>query len=229
MLWLLPASGGAEPVTPEALAAAAKNAVRAACAGPGELELECGAVPPLGALQGADLDLRARVLGMPRADGAVPVSVELWQGDERRGEHTVVVHARRYQPLLVATTALSRGAVPQADQVRLDPRAACGAGDVAVASVDQLKGLQLKRAVAVGEPLLVSDLEPCPAIHRGERVVATLEMGSIHITVSGTALADGAIGARIALRNDQGGRRLWGFVTGTGAVRIDPDTVSQGG
>lgn len=229
VLGLRPALGSAEPATPAALAAAAMDAVRAACAGPGELELECGAVPPLGALQGADLELRPRVLGLPRADGAVPVSVELWQGEQRRGEHTVVVRTRRYQPLLVAAVALSRGVVPQPEQVRFEPRAACGAGDVVVASAEQLHGMQLKRAVAAGEPLLLRDLEPRPVIRRGERVTATLERGSIHITISGTALADGALGGRIAVKNDQGGKRLWGLVTGAGAVRIEPEASPQGG
>jgi flagella basal body P-ring formation protein FlgA len=220
---------GAVPATPETLAAAALDAVRAACAGPGELELEAGAVPPLGALQGVDVELRPRLLGTPRTDGAVPVSVEMWQVGERRGEHTVVVHARRYQPLLVAAVALSRGDVPQPEQVRLEPHAACGAGDVAVESQAQLRGMQLKRALAPGEPLLMRDLEPCPVIRRGERVAATLELGSIHVTVGGTAMADGALGARIAVRNESGGKRLWGFVTGAGTVRIDPESISQGG
>jgi flagella basal body P-ring formation protein FlgA len=228
-LWMLPAPAGAEPATPETLAAAALGAVRAACAGPGELELEAGTVPPLGALQGVDVELRPRLLGMPRTDGAVPVAVEMWQDGQRRGEHTVVVRTRRYQPLLVATVALTRGAVPQPEQVQLAPRAACAAGDVAVESTAQLRGMQLKRAVAVGEPLLMRDLEPCPVVRRGERVAATLEMGSIHVTVSGTAMTDGALGARIAVRNEQGGKRLWGLVTGPGAVRIEPESISQGG
>jgi flagella basal body P-ring formation protein FlgA len=224
-----PLRAGAEPATPGTLAAAALAAVRAACPGPGELQLEAGPVPPLGAMQGVEVELRPRLLGAPRPDGAVPVSVEMWQGEQRRGEHTIVVHTRRYRPLLVAAVPLGRGVMPELDQLRLEPQAACGAGDVAVESAAQLQGMQLKRALAAGEPLLLRDLEPSPVVRRGQRVAATLEMGSIHITISGTAMADGALGTRIAVRNEQGGKRLWGFVTGTGTVRIDPESVPQGG
>lgn len=229
LLALGPAPGDALVATPAALAAAAEDAVRTACPGPGVLVLECGPVPPLGDLLGEPVELRARALGQPRADGALPVCVEVWQNGERRARPTVVVRLRRYQPLLVAAEALSRGEVPQPAQLRFEPQAACAGGDAGYTEVKQLQGMRLKRALAPGEPVLRRDLEPCPVVRRGDRVLAALDAGGLHLTIHGTALADGTLGQRIAVKHDLGSRRLWGWITGPGAVRVDPADVNGGG
>jgi flagella basal body P-ring formation protein FlgA len=119
---------------------------------------------------------------------------------------------------------------------RLLPETVLRAGDVRIArvqtalvqsdvarSVDQIVGMQLRRAVAAGQPLRLADLTRPPMVQRGSTV--RIELSSAGLTVSGQAIAldAGADGERIRVQNITSHAFLFAQVVGPGQVRVTPD------
>jgi flagellar basal body P-ring formation protein FlgA len=91
---------------------------------------------------------------------------------------------------------------------------------------NQLIGKTPRRALRVGEPVRLADLQLPILIHKGELVTMLLETGELHLTAQGQALEDGARGALIRVSNSKSSRLLDATIVGAGLVRvIPPDTL----
>jgi len=220
---------GAVVLDARALALAAEDAARSACGAGADVEVVCGPVPALGALQGQDAEIHGHVLGTRRASGPTLVSLEIWREGTRIGERSVSVQLRVYRHILVAVAPIGRGAAALPEQFTVERREATADGDTAVASVESVRGMRMRRSFSAGETVQRSDLEPLPVIRRGDKVMATAGVGGITVTVSGIALDDGALGQRVGIKNDRSGRRLQATVMGPGSVRIELDDNAIGG
>jgi flagella basal body P-ring formation protein FlgA len=90
-------------------------------------------------------------------------------------------------------------------------------------SIDQVTGMQLRRPVAAGQPLRLSDLTRPPLVQRGATV--QIELSTTGLTVSGQVVAidAGAEGERIRVQNVNSRAFLIAEVVGPGQVRITPD------
>lgn len=219
----------AETVNSGAIAAAARRSVQEAF-GPGvEVETQCGLVPAIGPVQGADAEIRVRVLGDRRQGGPVPVVVEFWQDGERLGECPVTVHARLYRQVLVAREPIGRGVALLPELFTIERREVAVPGSGGAAVLASVAGMRLRRPVPAGETVLAADLEPLPVVRRGDRVTATVDVGGITVIMSAVALEDGAAGAAVMVKNDRSGRRLQAVVAGPGAVRVQLDNSMIGG
>ncbi len=212
-----------------ALALAAEDAARSAFGTGADVEVVCGPMPALGGLQGQEAEIHGRVLGTRRASGPTLVALEMWRDGTKIGERSVSVQLRVYRSVLVAVAPIGRGAAAAPEQFSVERREAAADGDTVVASVESVRGMRLRRSFSAGETVHPSDLEPLPVIRRGDKVMATLGLGGITVTVSGIALDDGAVGQRVAIKNDRSGRRLQATVMGPGSVRIELDDNAIGG
>jgi flagella basal body P-ring formation protein FlgA len=90
-------------------------------------------------------------------------------------------------------------------------------------SVDQIVGMQLRRAVAAGQPLRLADLTPPSLVQRGSMV--RIELSSPGLTITGQAIAldTGAQGEKIRVQNITSHAFLFAQVVGPGQVRVAPD------
>jgi flagellar basal body P-ring formation protein FlgA len=123
----------------------------------------------------------------------------------------------------VALTRLLPETVLRPDDIRIARvRAALLQNDVA-RSVDQIVGMQLRRPVAAGQPLRLTDLTRPPLVQRGSTV--QIELSSSGLTVTGQAVAidSGAEGERIRVQNITSHAFLFAQVVGPGQVRVTPD------
>ncbi|MCH2172749.1 flagellar basal body P-ring formation chaperone FlgA [Myxococcota bacterium] len=76
--------------------------------------------------------------------------------------------------------------------------------DSPIRSLERLDGQRLKRPVRVDQVLLESDLEPIPAVERGDEVLVTAKSGPVTIEARVVALEDGRSGDAIRVRRNGG-------------------------
>ena len=78
---------------------------------------------------------------------------------------------------------------------------------------------RMRRSVGVGQPILRQDLEIQPAVGRGQAVTLVYQGKHVHLQTLGEALADGAVGQAIAVKNRTSGKTVQ-------AVVVSQDTVA---
>lgn len=80
-------------------------------------------------------------------------------------------------------------------------------------------GKEAKRNISMGEPFKTALLDAPTAVRRGEMVTLESLAGTIKVSSSGTALADGRIGQTIRVRNNSSERIISGVVMSQGLVQ----------
>ncbi len=136
-------------------------------------------------------------------------------------------------PLLGAGLADARAlaAQPTPAAVAQGPRAAralargesLAAGDIVAAPGDtlapRLVGWTTRRVIAAGEVLHAPAVAPPAAVRAGDHVAVVYQQSGVALRLAGTAAADAALGARVAVRVDTR-RRFEGTVTAPGVVTL---------
>lgn len=123
----------------------------------------------------------------------------------------------------VALTRLLPQTVLRADDVRIARVRAASLQNEIARSVDQIVGMQLRRPVAAGQPLLLTDLTRPPLVQRGSTVQVELSSAGLTVTGQAIALDTGAEGERIRVQNITSHAYLFAQVVGPGQVRVTPD------
>ncbi len=80
-------------------------------------------------------------------------------------------------------------------------------------------GREAKRNIGKGEPFRTATLDAPTTVKRGEVVKLESLVGSIKVSSSGIAMADGRLGQKIRVRNDSSERVVTGVVRGQGLVQ----------
>jgi flagella basal body P-ring formation protein FlgA len=174
-------------------------------------------------------------------DAAAEVAVERCALEETGGhfDATLVVTGRAMPALRVVVSGeVIAVATALLATRRLPPGGLVAAGDVALGHVArdrlrgpvatrpaQAEGLLLRRGLAKDEPVLLADLLPPPVILKGARVLIDIDMAGVAVTATGEALEQGALGARIAVRNPGSRAVLLAEITAPGRVRVAPGSL----
>lgn len=79
---------------------------------------------------------------------------------------------------------------------------------------------RVKRPVGTGQPFRKSNLEPLPAVSRGEMVTLVYKNKRIQLTIKVEALDDAHLGQQVTVRNLQSKREIVATVVGTDMVRV---------
>lgn len=137
-------------------------------------------------------------------------------------EREVLATIREYSEVVVATRRLERGETLQDADLsltKIDVRKARGAygGDPA-----QLVGHRVTQPVGAGEPVPALGTKPPAIVRKGGKVTLRYRSGLLEATVSGVALADGAQGDVVRIRNESSNRVVEGRVAGEDLVEVAP-------
>lgn len=126
---------------------------------------------------------------------------------------------------VVAAADLQQGCLLEAAQLRLveieelpAPQDARGARFAA--SLEQLVGKVLRRAVRAGTPLGAAWLEAAKEVNRGDRVRVEVRSGGARLEVEGVAEAAGVAGEAIPVRNPESKRSFRARVEGKRKVSV---------
>ena len=90
----------------------------------------------------------------------------------------------------------------------------------AVASIDELDGMVVKRPISVGSIIKRDYLRLETVVRKGDRVIVWLEGKSVRVKTAAIASEDGGKGAVITARA-LSGREISGTVTGPGELRVE--------
>lgn len=116
---------------------------------------------------------------------------------------------------------MSRGAVLQASDIALQHRDVTNVRNGWLRA-EQAIGMALKRPLPAGSLLSDNVLEAPVLVKRGDSVVVRSNRGGITIEAAGVALAAGAAGEPIRIRNDRSERIVRGWVAQAGVVATEP-------
>jgi flagella basal body P-ring formation protein FlgA len=116
--------------------------------------------------------------------------------------------------------SLPKGTVLQASDLVLQQQPAHSLRGEYISSIAVAAGKLLRRDLRSGTPVYINMLAVPNAIERGQSTQLLAEINNIEVKMQGTALASGAVGEVIAVRNDSSGKTVEGIVTVEGSVRI---------
>lgn len=219
MLVLVPGPAAAQVQPLESLRQAARAfAVEQLAPAGGGVEVEVGRLDPRLRLAACDKPLSAwlpdgsRTLGNTtvgvRCEGAKPWSL------------FVPVSIKVIRDVVVLARPTSRGTVLSREDVRLEPMDITALNSGYYSDPEQVVDRVLVHSLAVGRPLDDRSLRAKTVVRRGQQVTLLAQAGSIEVRMAGTALADGAQGERIRVRNSRSNQIVEGIVQGAGTVGV---------
>lgn len=127
--------------------------------------------------------------------------------------------------LPVPTMRIAAGAVLRARDIHMGRVSVSQVRGEVVRTPQDAIGLQTKRQILPGQPLMVSDLMRPAVVQRGEPVRMTLETGGLSLVGQGIAMDSGATGERIHVRNPTSRAILEAEVIGPRHVRVSPNVA----
>ena len=89
-----------------------------------------------------------------------------------------------------------------------------------VREMEALVGLEARRRLAAGRPVVRAEVVEARLVRRGERVTAVYSVPGLEVTGLLIALDDGTVGAMVRLMNPDSRRSLKGIVIGPRRVRV---------
>jgi flagella basal body P-ring formation protein FlgA len=205
------------------LQAAAAAEVRAAAdrSGIAATATPVGRIDDLSLAKDAAFDLRTVPLRADWLRQRVAVPVEVHSGGRRVSTVNVWFALSAQTPSLVYASAYPSGT--GAGNVRVVD----GTADLArtrgerPTTADAIAGLQLRRAVLPGQPLLANDFMPRPTIQAQQSVRIETVRGAIRLATTGRALADAQLGELVAVLPNQAERPVRARVVSPEAVLIE--------
>ena len=129
-----------------------------------------------------------------------------------------MVSAEQRIPLLASS--LTRGDIvsEQDLEYRLITVSSSAAGYITRSS--SIVGMELRRPLAAGSKFKSSDLKPPTIIERGQTVDLVARTMGLVVNMQGVALAPGAAGDRLSVKNLSSGKRVDGLVLSSGEVLV---------
>jgi flagella basal body P-ring formation protein FlgA len=127
--------------------------------------------------------------------------------------------------LPIANARLLAGSVLRAEDVHMARvRLTVLRGEVVHVPADAI-GMQVKRQIAAGQPLMLAELMRPSMVQKGANVMMVLDSPGIALTAQGQAAEPGAIGERIRVLNPVSRAVVEAEVIGPDRVRVAPDAL----
>ncbi|MFK8053611.1 MAG: flagellar basal body P-ring formation chaperone FlgA [Woeseiaceae bacterium] len=126
----------------------------------------------------------------------------------------------RFEPVVVTASSLSRGQILAATDLVMEKRPVSSLTSGYLKNVKRLVGNELRQTLPAGSVLRPAHVKQTMAIRRGQTVTLVSKGTGIHIRMTGVAVADAAVGARIPVKNQNSGRIVEGIVLDTQTVQV---------
>lgn len=126
-----------------------------------------------------------------------------------------------YINVLVSSQPLTRGTVLAPGDVKQNRYDLAKLANGYFTHASQSVGMKLKRSISAGTALTPAMVKKPQIIKRGQQVTMLARAGRMEVRTTGKALANGAIGDRIAVINLSSKQKLEGIITANGEIQID--------
>ena len=90
----------------------------------------------------------------------------------------------------------------------------------AIANLTDAVGLEARRTLYPGRPVMISDLGPVSIVERNQLVELVFSMGTLRISADGRALGRAALGQRVRVMNSDSRLTVTGTVIGPSIVEV---------
>ncbi len=212
-----PAQAGIQSL--EAIRASVERYVRTEFSALGEISaVEVSALDPRLQLAACEQPLEPFTPAGQRRLGHATIGIRC--SGERPWTLYVPVRIESTVKIMTAARALPRGKILTPDDIKPVVRDVAALPYGYFTSADILTGQKLKRAVRPGEVLSPTMVAPAPLVERGQIVWIATKASGIEVRMQGEALADGAAGERINVRNLSSRRILEAEVVDNGLVQV---------
>lgn len=163
--------------------------------------------------------LQADFANSTRLLGNITVAVRCEEGPK---PWSLMVQARieQYVDVVVSARPLGRDQPLGLGDVKLARHDISRINNGYYASLDEVKGMVLKRSVKAGSVLGSAMLKPAILIKRGEKVIIRAQTRSIEVRMEGQALQAGAAGEVIQVKNLSSKQTVEAEVVAPGVVRV---------
>jgi flagella basal body P-ring formation protein FlgA len=132
----------------------------------------------------------------------------------------VPVKVSIYDAVVVAARSLSKGMLVQEQDVKLLEKDLAGIRAGYYQDLSQVVGKQVARTVSMGAAITTNMVKPQMQIKRGQQISLIAVSHGLKVQMTGEALADGATGERIRVRNLSTKKVLEGIVRSATTVEI---------
>lgn len=132
----------------------------------------------------------------------------------------VPVKASLFDNVVVAARPLTRDSILGADDMKLERRDLAQLHTGYFTDAAELTGMKITRSVAMNATLTTTQVREPLAVKRGQRVNLIAAKGGIEVRMNGEAMADGAAGDRIKVRNLSSKRVIDGIVESGSTIQV---------
>lgn len=166
--------------------------------------------------------------------GAEPLMISDWWLDQTSGQFVanVVTKAGETEriwglatltlPVPVPVRRIMPGETIAASDLEEVPLPAASLGTFAVTHLDKLEGMEVRRVLSPGRPVMIQSVGEPIAVPKGERVTLSYRHGGLDLTAPGRALSDGLEGEEIRVVNLASNKTVVGIARGDGTVEVTP-------
>jgi len=132
----------------------------------------------------------------------------------------VPVKVSIYEKVVAAARPLARGEVLQESDLKLVKRDLAQLRSGYFSDPTEVSGMEVTRTVAMDAALTNFLVKQPLQVRRGQRVILVANSGRLEVRMTGEALADGAAGARIKVRNLSSKRVVDGTVLSATTIQV---------
>lgn len=185
----------------------------------GRSEIQVNRLDPRLRLAECDSDLTAKLESPAQPLGRVTVRIRC----DGSAPWTVFVPAqvKLYREVVVVTRPLRRGAPIASDDVAIAERDVGTLNQGFLTDPGQILGQKTTRALIPDQVLVPLHLQQAEVVSKGDQVVISAQSPAINVRMPGEALANGAPGEQIRVRNLSSGRVIKARVKSPGQVQVD--------
>ena len=181
-------------------------------------EIQVGRLDPRLRLHNCDRELEAFLPNGGRTTGNTTVGVRC--PGSKPWSLYVPVTVNVFKNVVVTSGALPRNTILNRSHLKMAKRNLAKLPQGYFVNPDRLVGMKLKRNLSAGLPLTPTMVKAQMVIKRGQRVMLVSRSKGVSVRMQGQALANGAMGELVRVKNLSSKRIVEGRVTNDGEVLI---------
>ncbi len=183
-----------------------------------DIEIELNQIDKRLRLQQCDQPLATTVRGAGKLRGRIAVAVKC--SSPKPWKFYLGATVRQFGKIIVAKQGIPRGTVLSRNDIHLKYTELTQLRQGYYQHIDAIVGMVAKRTLSGGKPIGSHAVNRRQLINRGDKVTIRAVLAGIEVRMIGEALANGANGERISVKNLSSNRIIKAVVTSQGVVTV---------
>ncbi len=183
-----------------------------------DIEIELNRIDKRLRLQQCDKPLATTVRGIGELRGRIAIAVKC--SGPKPWKFYLGAMVRQFGNIVVAKQGIPRGTVLSHSDIHLKYTELTQLRQGYYEHIDDIVGMVTKRTLSGGKPIGPHAVNRRQLVNRGDRVTIRAVLAGIEVRMVGEALANGANGERISVKNLSSDRIIKAVVTSQGVVTV---------